>query len=200
VILLKKQHNKSTTLGPIFLIFFYNNPISFVINLLHFLSSTCCIFVINLSHTGIFSTFVENEREEAKRLSEVAEVATLLERLTLLSSQSEEDDTMDAHEFINFELEFDLNNPYQPTDEDIIDCLSSEDQDCDLDEDIVDVDEVVGLNDAECCLETLKKFLQQRPENVLSDVKNIQDLHKKVCNWRVKESRQTRIDSYFEST
>ena len=30
---------------------------------------------------------------------------------------------MDAQEFINFKCEFDLNNPYEPTDEDIIDSL-----------------------------------------------------------------------------
>jgi hypothetical protein len=34
---------------------------------------------------------------------------------------------MDAHEFVHFEVDFDLNNPYQPTDEDeeIVQMLSS---------------------------------------------------------------------------
>jgi len=31
--------------------------------------------------------------------------------------------TMDAHEYIKYELEFDLNNPYKPIDEDIVEML-----------------------------------------------------------------------------
>jgi hypothetical protein len=33
---------------------------------------------------------------------------------------------MDAHEFVHFEVDFDLNNPYQPTDEEIVQMLSSQ--------------------------------------------------------------------------
>ena len=51
----------------------------------------------------------------------ISEVAALLEQLTLLSSEIEDDEVMDAQEFINFKCELDLNNPYEPTDEDIID-------------------------------------------------------------------------------
>ena len=92
---------------------------------------------------GCFSGLIESEREEARRFTEISEVAALLEQLTLLSSETADDEVMDAQEFINFECEFDLNNPYEPTDEDIIDSLLFEDQQDNLDEDMVDCDDVV---------------------------------------------------------
>ena len=76
-------------------------------------------------HTGVLLTSIENEIEEAKHLVEVDEVATLLHQLTLLSSDSEVGDVMNAHEYLNYEMEFDLNNPYEPTDEEFLDMYSS---------------------------------------------------------------------------
>ncbi len=35
---------------------------------------------------------------------------------------------MDVQEFVNYELEFDLNNPYQPLDEEIKEMLALEDK------------------------------------------------------------------------
>ena len=68
---------------------------------------------------------------------------------------------MNAQKFINFEFKFDLNNPYEPTDED---SLPSEDQQDDLHEDMVDCDDViqqVGLDAADRALVTLQTFLEQ---------------------------------------
>ena len=49
---------------------------------------------------------------------EVDEDATLLVvKMTLLSSNSEVGDVMNARKYLNYEMEFDLNNPYEPTDE-----------------------------------------------------------------------------------
>ena len=42
-----------------------------------------------------------------------------------------------------FEFEFDLNNSYEPTDQNIIDSLPSEYQKGDLEEDMINSDEVV---------------------------------------------------------
>ena len=56
---------------------------------------------------------------------EVDEVATLLHQLMLLSSDSEVGDVMNAYEYLNYEVEFDLNNPYEPTDEEFFDMYSS---------------------------------------------------------------------------
>ena len=68
---------------------------------------------------------IEREIEEARRLVEVDEVATLLHQLMLLSSDSEVGDVMNAHEYLNCEMEFDLNNPYEPTNEEFLDMYSS---------------------------------------------------------------------------
>ena len=92
---------------------------------------------------------------------EIDEVATLLHQLTLLSSDSEVGDVMKAREYLNYEMEFDLNNPYEPTDEELLDMYSSEHQEVDVDEVMVDVvEEVVGLSIVERSLETMKKYFK----------------------------------------
>ena len=48
---------------------------------------------------------------------------TLLEQLALVSKVSESGSSMNAQKFINYELEFDLNNPYIPNEEEIISML-----------------------------------------------------------------------------
>ena len=65
-------------------------------------------------------------------------------------------DTMNAQEYLNFELEFDLNNPYESTDQEFLDTFPSEHQEHDIDKVIVDVvEEAVGLNVAQRPLENL---------------------------------------------
>ena len=65
---------------------------------------------------------------------------------------------VNAHEYLNYELEFDLDNPYEPTDEEFLDMYSLEHQEIDVDEVMLDVvEEVVGLSVAERSLQTLKK-------------------------------------------
>ena len=131
------------------------------------------------NHTGIFSVLVEWETNQARRVAEVDKLATLLHQLTLLSSDIEVSDTMNAQEYLNYELEFDLNNPYEPTDDEFLGMFPSEHQEPDVDEVIVDVvEEVVGLNVAERSLENLKKYFQQRPFDVLSHIKSIEGLQK----------------------
>ena len=61
--------------------------------------------------------------EETRLLIEADEIATLLHQLTLLSSDSEVGDMMNAHEYLKYEMEFDLNNPYEPTDEGFWICI-----------------------------------------------------------------------------
>ena len=114
---------------------------------------------------------------------------------------------MNVQEYLNYELEFDLNNPYQPIDEEIIEMLSSqrqgnEHEDSDLDEanphDIVE--EVVGFKDVGSALQTVKKFLEQRPNDTMLSIRNIEALEKEVESWRVAETRQSTIDSFFRRT
>ena len=71
-------------------------------------------------HTCVLSISIERQIEEARFLVEVDEIATLLHQLTLLSSYSELGDMMNAHEYLNYEMEFDLNNPYEPTNEEFL--------------------------------------------------------------------------------
>jgi hypothetical protein len=49
---------------------------------------------------------------------------------------------MDAHEFVHFEVDFDLNNPYQSTDEEIVQMLSSQHPIIDENEEVIIIDDV----------------------------------------------------------
>ena len=55
----------------------------------------------------------------------VDKIAAIFHQLTLLSSDSEVGDVMNAHEYLNYEMEFYLNNPYEPIDEEFLDMYSS---------------------------------------------------------------------------
>ena len=106
----------------------------------------------------VLSDLVEIEREEARRFMEIREVVALLEQLTLLSFETEEGEVIDAHKFIIFEFVFDLKNLFEPTDEDIIDSLSFDYQQGDVDENMVDFDNLVqqiGLDATNQALVTL---------------------------------------------
>ena len=50
-------------------------------------------------------------------------LTTLLEHLALVYVESEIGPTMNAHEFINYELEVDLNNPYICIEDELISIL-----------------------------------------------------------------------------
>jgi hypothetical protein len=56
----------------------------------------------------------------------------------------------------------------------------------------------MGFKDALNALETLKKFLEQRPNEVMPFIKNVQTFEMQVEAWRVEESHQTTIDSFFQ--
>ena len=128
--------------------------------------------------------------------------------MTLLSSNIEVSDTMNAQEYLNYELEFDLNNPYEPIDEEFLGMFPFEHQEPDVDEVIVGVvEEVVGLNVAKRSLENLKKYFHytlmhrkyffNRPFDVLPHIKSIEGLQKEVSSHRLVSSHQTTIDSFF---
>jgi hypothetical protein len=157
-------------------------------------------------HTRILSVLVENEVLQEQQRKEIEEVATVLEQLSLISSETETPN-MNAQEYLNYELEFDLNNPYQPTDEEIIEMLPSQQQgsehvDSDPDEanpnDVVE--EVVSFKDVGSVFQTLKKFLEQRPNDTMLSIRNIEALEKEVESWRVAQTCQSTIDSFFQRT
>ena len=112
---------------------------------------------------------------------------------------------MNVQEYLNYEFKFDLNNPYQPTDEKIIEMLLSQQQGSEhVDSDPHEanphdmVEEVVGFKDVGSALQTLKKFLEQRPNDTMLSIKNIEALEKEVEFWRVVETCQSTIDSFFQ--
>jgi hypothetical protein len=115
------------------------------------------------NHTDIL---IGNGEEKGMCLKELDDITNLLHQLTLLSSDTGISPTMDAHEFVHFEIDFDLNNPYQPIDEEIVQMLSSQHPIVDENEEVIIIDDVVevhmGFKDALNALETLKKFLEQK--------------------------------------
>ena len=105
-----------------------------------------------------------------------------------VSKESESGPTMIAHEFINYELESDLNDSYILTEEEIISILDGGGDEAD-NEPIEEVDNVqisdvvvdrVGFKVAKSSLVTLKQFLEHRPTHVTLFIHNIQT-HKKNC-------------------
>jgi hypothetical protein len=114
---------------------------------------------------------------------------------------------MNAHEFINYELEFDPNNPYIPIKEEIIGMLDGRGDAVD-NEPIEEVDNVqisdvvidsLGFkDDVESALVTLKQFLEQRPSDV-TPYDNIQTRQKELGSWHAQESHETPIDSFFHT-
>ena len=87
-----------------------------------------------------------------------------MEQVALVSKNHESGPTMNAREFINYKLEFDLNNPYTPNEKDIIGRFDGGGDAID-NEPIEEVDNVqssdvvvnrVGFKDVESALVTLK--------------------------------------------
>ena len=129
---------------------------------------------------GVLSIFIEREIEEVRHLVEADEVVALFHQLMLVSCDSEVGDVMNAHEYLNYEMKFDLNNPYEPTNDEFFNMYSSKHQEIDVDEVMVDVvEKVVGLSVDERSLETLKNFFEKRPNDTLSQIKSIQGLQRK---------------------
>ena len=86
----------------------------------------------------------------------------------MVSAESETRPITNAHEFINYELEFVLNNPYTPIEEEIT-CMLDERDDATDNEPIEEVGNVqigdvvvdkVAFKDARSALVTSKQFLK----------------------------------------
>ena len=145
-----------------------------------------------------------NEVLQEQQRKEVKEVADVLEQLSLISSKIETPN-MNVQEYLNYELEFDLNNPYQPTDEQIFEMLPFQQQGSKHEDSNHDeanphniVEEVVGFKDIGSAFQTLKKFLEQRPNDTMLSIRNIEALEKEVESWCVAETCQSTIDSFFQ--
>jgi hypothetical protein len=69
------------------------------------------------SRAFLILTFSALPGHEAIHKNMLEEITTLLEQLALVSKESDSWAIMNAHEVINYKMEFDLNNPYIPTKE-----------------------------------------------------------------------------------
>ena len=96
---------------------------------------------------------------------------------------------MKSHKSINYKLKFDLNNPYIPTEEEIVDVLNGRDDVVENEPIIEEVENVqivdvvvdrVGFKDVEKTLVTLKQFLKLRPIDVTPLVHRIHTLQKET--------------------
>ena len=94
---------------------------------------------------------------------EFDKITTSVEQLASVSSVSERRPTMNAHEFIDYKLEFDLNNPYTATEEEIIGMLDGGGGVADNEPIKVEITQIsdvvvdrVGFKEAESALVTLK--------------------------------------------
>lgn len=113
---------------------------------------------------------------EALQKKELEVVTTLLELLLLVFAKSEARSTMNAHEFINYEIEFYLHNLYIPMEEEIIGIFNGRNDAIEnqfiKEAKIVQIGEVVvdelSFKDAKSALVALKQFLEQRPLDVTS--------------------------------
>ena len=123
----------------------------------------------------------DRETHEAIHRKELEEITTILEQLALVSKESESGPIINAHEFINYELEFDLKNPYTPTVEEII-CMLDGGGDAGDNEPIEEVDNVqindvlvdrVGFKDAKSPSVTFKQILKQRTTDVTPSIQSI---------------------------
>ena len=74
--------------------------------------------------------------------------------------------------------------------------LPFEHQKINVNEAIVDMTEE-GVGFAKRCPETLKKDLEQRPNDVLSHTRTIQALQKEISSHCLKDFHQPTIDSFF---
>lgn len=116
------------------------------------------------------------------------EVINLLEQLALVFKESETRPTTNGHMFINYELEFDLNNLYSQIEEEII-CMLDERDDIIHSQPIEEANNMqindvvvdrVRFKDIESALVTFKQYLEQRPTNITLAIQSIQILQKKL--------------------
>ena len=115
----------------------------------------------------------------------------------MVSKESENGLTINAHEFMYYEVGFNLNNPYTPTKEEEIKSMLDGGGHATDNELIEEIDNVqisdvvvdkVGFEDAKSALTTLKQILEQRPIDVTPFIQSIQAFQKEIGSWHAQES------------
>jgi hypothetical protein len=134
-------------------------------------------------------------------LEVLEEVSSLMDQLNGLSLQSEGIEcNMSAHEYVHYELEFDLNNPCVPTEEEAWELIVP-----DIYEDVEESNtcpEIVVPRvlffEVERSLVTIQNFLEQQ-EDVFAIASRFSSLHKQISTMRTDVVVQTTLDAYFQA-
>jgi hypothetical protein len=131
---------------------------------------------------------------------ELQELTRLLERLSLATNRSS--DGMEAQEYVQYELDFDLNNPYEVTEEDVWNVLGSiggtsnvSDDDCEGEE--CEVEPIPSYSDLQSSFGTIRRYMESRSCDVSKYVGLLVQIEKYLQVVHANESHQRTIDSYF---
>ena len=107
---------------------------------------------------------------------------------------------MTAEEFINYEAEFDLNNPYQPSNEELMEMFnpySFVEEEDDTETLASEPIAPVCYKDVQSSLQTLRHYLEQRSTDVMHLVKKLEKFEKEIDHLHVNQLQQTSIDAFF---
>jgi hypothetical protein len=109
---------------------------------------------------------------------------------------------MEAQQYVQYELDFDLNNPYKVTEEDVWDVLGSiggtsnvSDDDCEGEE--CKVEPIPSYSDLQCSFSTIRRYMESSSCDVSKYVGLLVQVEKYLQVVHADESHQRTIDSYF---
>jgi len=134
---------------------------------------------------------------------ELQELISLLEILSLATNSSSDGSSrMEAQEYVQYELDFVLNNPYEVTEEDVWDVLGSiggtsnvSYDDCEGEE--CEVEPIPSCNDLQSNSGTIRRYMESRSCDVSKYVHLLVQIEKYLQVVHADESHQITIDSYF---
>jgi hypothetical protein len=132
-------------------------------------------------------------------------LTSLLETLSLATNSSSDGGSrMEAQEYVQYELDFDLNNPCEVTEEDVWDVLGSiggtsnvSDDGCEGEE--CEVEPIPSYSDLQSSFQigTIRRYMESRSCDVSKYVGLLVQIEKYLHIVHADESHQRTIDSYF---
>ena len=109
---------------------------------------------------------------------------------------------MEAQEYVQYELDFDLNNPYEVTEEDVWDVLgfiggtsNVSDDDCEGED--CEVEPIPSYSDLQSSFGTIRRYMESRSCDVSMYVGLLVQIEKYLQVVHADESHQRTIDTYF---
>ena len=130
------------------------------------------------------------------------ELTTLLEKLSLITSDIQVSN-MEAGEYVAYELDFDLNNSMEITEDEVWDVIGCDDSNSpNSDEEgkeQIEVKPVVKFSEVQSCVLTLQIYMEQRSSDTTKSASMLLEIEKHLKIVNASESIQRTIDSYFVS-